>query len=671
MANLVINKIHFKIINPIIPIWISTEDFYGAKKKKSDVFEGIVESEIIQANAILYYSFEPVPTATEYSISLLIKKYFVKPYITSKFRIYFEQKELMTIDDFINGIEIWSAKDIKQQKFREYEKINLRQLSTSNLSKLELLISFDGRSYTTIQPISNINNAMNFSKYVENGRIHKVREGVEINKNTAYPVLSYSLKKVLGFQFENSPKKNTYLEYYQKISSFYTTYLQGQIIADNIQVYDDGFVKLTETEIHKTKFVSNKLRFGNDGEDNSVYSGLKRYGPYAVPDTENLRFILIYKPGHSVAAKKIYTSLLSGLNEGAFSPGLKDYLKINFKMADQHRIVLQSNDTYAELATKIQDYPFQEGLNYFVIYLTDHNRFESEGDNADEYYKVKYLLLQRGILSQFIWHQNILNTNFRYHLPNIQVAILAKIGGIPWKLDTFSTDKLIIGFGVKRIADNVFLGNSLYFKEDGTFHKFDSFQNDSLNSIGTALKANIETVLRSGNLNVDKLIIHFYKTLNDDEAEEIEKVLKYFNLNIPYIVLTINDSKSKDFVFFDTMYDKIMPVSGTIIELKYRSEYLLSNNMRHDETQSYNIYQHPFPLKIKINKSENVMYDVFDIKQLLDQVYSFSRIYWKSIGQASLPVTISYSKIVADLAAHFPNNRLPENPVAHSNLWFL
>jgi hypothetical protein len=119
------------------------------------------------------------------------------------------------------------------------------------------------------------------------------------------------------------------------------------------------------------------------------------------------------------------------------------------------------------------------------------------------------------------------------------------------------------------------------------------------------------------------------------------------------------------------MYDKIMPVSGTIIELKYRSEYLLSNNMRHDETQFYNIYQYPFPLKIKVNKSENVLHDVFDTKQLLDQVYSFSRIYWKSIGQASLPVTISYSKIVADLAAHFPDNRLPENPVAHSNLWFL
>lgn len=670
MANLIINKVNFKIINPIIPIWIKEEDFFGAKKKRASIFEGIVESAILQKNEFLFYSLEPAPAATEYSIDLSNKRYFVKPYVTSKFRNYFEQKSLMTIDDFVNGIQIWTPKGVKQQ-FREYEKINLRQLSISNLSKLELLISFDGTSYATLKPLSSISVTSTFSKYVESGRIEKVREDQEINSDSAYPILSYSMKKELGFKFENSPTKNTYLEYYQKISAFYTTHLQGKTIADNIQIYDDGFIKLTEAEVHKTKFVSNKLRFANDREDNSVYNGLKRYGPYAVPDTNNLRFIFIYKPKHSEAAKKLHTSLSLGIKEGAFSPGLKDYLKVNFKMADQHRIVLESDDPISELTTKIQDYPFQGGLNYFVVYLTDHNRIESEGDNEDEYFKVKYLLLQRGILSQFIWYKNILNPNFRYHLPNIQVAILAKIGGIPWKLDTFSTDKLIIGFGVKRIDDNVFLGNSLFFKEDGTFHKFDSFQNNSLRSIGSALKANIETVLRQGELNVSKLVIHYYKTLNDEEADEIEKVLKFFNLDIPYVVLTINDSKSKDFVFFDTMYDKIMPVSGTIIELKYRTEYLLSNNMRHDESQFYNIYQYPFPIKIKINKSENVLHDVFDIKQLLDQVYSFSRIYWKSIGQASLPVTISYSKIVADLAAHFPYNRLPENPVAHSNLWFL
>ena len=449
MANLVLNKVYFKIINPVIPIWVNTGDFFGAKKKRSSIFEGIIEADIIQQNEFLYYSLAPVQNTTEYSINLVAKKYFIKPYITSKFRNYFEQKGSMTIDDFVNGIQVWTAKGVKQQ-FKEYEKINLRQLSVANISKLELLISFDGTSYTTLKTLSKLTITGNYSKYIENGKINKIIMDQPIDPDVAYPVLSYPLKRELGFQFENSPKKNTYLEYYQKITAFYTTHLQGKTVAGNIQIYDDGFVKLAESEIHKTKFVSNKLRFANEGEDNSVYNGLKRYGPYSVPDTENLRFIFVYKPGHSEAAKKLYTSLSLGLKEGAFSPSLKDYLKVNFKMADQHRIVLESSDPMTELTTKIQAYPFQDGLNYFIIYLTDHNRIASEEGNEDEYYKVKYLLLQSSILSQFIWHKNILNANFRYHLPNIQVAILAKIGGIPWKLDTFSADKLIIGFGVKR-----------------------------------------------------------------------------------------------------------------------------------------------------------------------------------------------------------------------------
>ncbi len=672
MANLIINKVPFKIIDPEIPIWVASEDFFGAKKKRSAVFKDILPADIISAHEYLYYAFEQIPQIAPIHIDLSRHKYFVKPYIHSKLKKYFEQQNLMTIDDFVNGLQVWSRKGVKHQRFQEYEKISLREVSLVQLSRMEMLISFDGKSYSTLEPKAALNVQSHFSKYIENNQIKRVPKYEPINENGAHPVLSYPLKKELHFPYEGTANRNTYLEYYEKISAFYSQYLQGKTIADNLHFLDEGFVQLTESEIHKTKFVSNKLRFGNDNEDNSVYSGLKKYGPFAVPPTENLRFIFVYKPAHSAAAKKLYGALSQGIKEsGGFSPGLKDYLKVKFQMADQHRIVLSSNNIYKELEDQLNAYPQHNGLNYFVVYLTDHKRIESESDNEEEYYRIKYILLQRGILSQFIYYKNILLDSFRYHLPNIQVAILAKLGGIPWKLDTFSSDKLIIGFGVKRTENNIFLGNSLFFKEDGTFHKFESFQNDNLNSIGAALRTNIETVLHQGELNISKLVIHYYKTLNDDEAEEIENVLRFFNLEIPYVVLTINDSKSRDYVFFDAMYDKKMPVSGTIIELRYRSEYLLSNNMRHDETQSYGIRQYPFPLKIKINKSENVLHDVFDTKQLLDQVYSFSRIYWKSIGQASLPVTISYSKIVADLASHFPNSRLPEDPVAHSNLWFL
>lgn len=94
MANLIINKVLFKIINPVIPIWANTQDFFGAKKKRSSIFEGIIEADTIQQNEFLFYSLAPIQNAIEYSINLATQKYFIKPYITSKFRKYFEQKGL-------------------------------------------------------------------------------------------------------------------------------------------------------------------------------------------------------------------------------------------------------------------------------------------------------------------------------------------------------------------------------------------------------------------------------------------------------------------------------------------------------------------------------------------------------------------------------------------------
>ena len=37
------------------------------------------------------------------------------------------------------------------------------------------------------------------------------------------------------------------------------------------------------------------------------------------------------------------------------------------------------------------------------------------------------------------------------------------------------------------------------------------------------------------------------------------------------------------------------------------------------------------------------------INQFIDQVYQFSRMYWKSTNQQSLPVTIKYPEMVAEI----------------------
>jgi len=57
------------------------------------------------------------------------------------------------------------------------------------------------------------------------------------------------------------------------------------------------------------------------------------------------------------------------------------------------------------------------------------------------------------------------------------------------------------------------------------------------------------------------------------------------------------------------------------------------------------------------------------VKELLDQVYQFSRMYWKSISQQNMPVTIKYPEMVAEIYPYFEHDKLPD--FGKKNLWFL
>ena len=119
----------------------------------------------------------------------------------------------------------------------------------------------------------------------------------------AYPILSIPMKREMNIPFEGSANKNTYLEYYRKVSSFYDTYLKGRIIGENIHFYSEGFEIVSEDKVQYTRKVSNSLKF-NGNTDYNIYSGLKNFGPYKVPDTSDLRFIFIYKQQYRSVANQ-------------------------------------------------------------------------------------------------------------------------------------------------------------------------------------------------------------------------------------------------------------------------------------------------------------------------------------------------------------------------------
>jgi argonaute-like protein implicated in RNA metabolism and viral defense len=174
---------------------------------------------------------------------------------------------------------------------------------------------------------------------------------------------------------------------------------------------------------------------------------------------------------------------------------------------------------------------------------------------------------------------------------------------------------------------------------------------------------------RKQNNEVKRLVIHFYKTMSNRELAPIKKELHEMGLDIPVIIITINKTESKDLVLFDLNCPELITVSGTFISIG-RNQFLLCNNTRYENTLPKSTEGYPFPIKLGISASdEKLLEDDRLIKDLIDQVYQFSRMYWKSVRQQNLPVTIKYPEMVAEIFPHFESSTMPE--FGKNNLWFL
>src|SRR5690606_10601361 len=89
-----------------------------------------------------------------------------------------------------------------------------------------------------------------------------------------------------------------------------------------------------------------------------------------------------------------------------------------------------------------------EKFNYVAIYLSPFSKNETDKEKRAVYYKVKKTLIEHDITSQAIYKEHIFSPDFKkFYYINIAAAILAKTGGVPWKLEATERDELVVGVG--------------------------------------------------------------------------------------------------------------------------------------------------------------------------------------------------------------------------------
>lgn len=661
----------------------SLQKEFGFYKEKKDGFYPIHRSDLpkeiwvnfkgeLQDVKFLYSNFSDTQDCNMLAtVDMFHSTTFAKHYYTRLVYNYF-----CTIADaiqfnYVKDIEVWFLDSKASTKeFNTYNVYTLK-VEFSGLTKSPaLLLSYDGTSKIITTSIDKIDIPSNYFKTVvykkEIFKFDLLSEEAKQNLEKVFPLLNIPIKNHLNIPHSVPKKGNRYRPYFNYINDFYNNYLNTEEFKNILPLAENGFFTIPEKDIHKTHQNSNNLRFFNNTSIDPR-GGMKSFGPYQASPHPNVRFFFIY---HKPDRKDYVIPLFNYFEKGykTFFPPLKTHIKQPFFMDKDTSLAFESTETaIKELKIHLINLEKTPNTRYVAIYISPIHK--EDLDNKQLYYQVKEELLKHEITSQVIYKESINNTFFGAFLENITPALLAKIDGIPWRLDRELKQELIVGVGAFKSAETNtrFVGSAFCFNNKGEFKGFDCFRDNEYDLIAGAIgKQILKFVVDNGN-DVERLIIHYYKPMGKEEIDPIQKVLKTLRLDIPVIIITINKTEANDYVAFDTNSQELMPLSGTIIEIA-KLKYLLFNNAKYSASGTTNDY--PFPVKLTLScTDQDYLKDIPTVKELIDQVYQFSRMYWKSIKQQNLPVTIKYPEMVAQIFPHFEGDKLPD--FGKNNLWFL
>lgn len=614
--------------------------------------------------------------------------FFAKHYYHYRIAEYFRDVANVVHPNFINAATIWFESESESTTvFKLYYKFTLSVRLATVTKQPELIVSFDGKSKvlkkSLMQLVSDDIATENLNWLVRNGVLVNYEDFTDEDNNFLdeyYPVLNYDLADALKFAPTPRKKnKDKYANYFININGLLTKYLNTEEFKKVIP--HSGTWHQMET-VSLTSKGTNLLRFGR-GTHTDPYEGLKAFKPCVPAPKGHYRFFFICHESDKETANLFHK--YSKKEKGFIN--FAEFLSLPVTYDENLHIIFSNIDNpITEIQEKLSNTSLVPNTNYLAVYISPYSKYEPDPVKRNFYYKIKQLLLQYNISSQVIHNEKINSSDFRYSVTNIAVAILAKLGGIPWRLDREINNELVIGIGAFKTKkyNTRYIGSTFCFANDGHFKGFNVLPADNHRLLAGAIREAVEEY-RNQHQDTERLIIHFYKRMSNSEIVPIIKQLKSIDKDIPIVIVTVNKTESSDLVLFDDEYKHKMPYSGTYIPIGMNS-YILCNNTRYrptltdehtDEERDAEKIQlakqlKSFPLPVKLHlqsTDESIIKDPEEVRKLIDQVYQFSRMYWKSVSQQSIPVTTKYPEMVAEIYPHFEGGKLYD--FGKKNLWFL
>lgn len=283
-----------------------------------------------------------------------------------------------------------------------------------------------------------------------------------------------------------------------------------------------------------------------------------------------------------------------------------------------------------------------------------------------------YLVTKAKFLSRNIPVQEFTNDTMhkpedqrQWALRGIGLQICAKMGGLPWLLQTGggAGHEIVLGIGSANIGTGRFgkreriVGLTTAFSGDGTYwlaevsrlvpyEEHEAALGEALCAAVSRVKNDIMAWKRGDSA---RIILHSFKPFRGAYVDHIHTLLEELrNDGVDVKCAFVHVVEHHPILLFDTANEQKIAPHGLIAHLGHR-EVLVSVLGPDDVRRGDSGF--PRPLLLRIH--EDSTFD--DITYIANQVVAFSAHSWRNFGRISLPVTIQYSDLIAGLLGRLGN----------------
>lgn len=413
-------------------------------------------------------------------------------------------------------------------------------------------------------------------------------------------------------------------------------------------------------QLYKPVFI-----FNDNGEANWAERGLSLYGPYTKRtfDRNDPTICVICAQHDKGRVEQFVRKLLKGIaGHKYFSNGLEGKFSLGTSRVEVLTTGSEDINSYkATIETAIRK-KADDGGRWDLALVQVRQSFKKLDVKENPYYLGKSLFFLHQIPVQDFTIELVAQSDYSlgYSLNNMALACYAKMGGVPWLLKSSPTlsHELVIGIGSANVGQELVVGGkrimgiTTVFSGDGSYIVSNTSKavvpDEYCNALTSVLNDTIQKIQKRMNWqkgDTIRLIFHAsVKKFNKEEIKAVRAVIdKYRDYQVEYAFLKISENHGLH--MFDSSTagvpkGKLAPLRGKTFKFSKNEMlvYLIGQHELRQETDG-----HPRGVILNIHKDSTFK----DIKYLSSQLYSFASHSWRSYFPNPMPVTISYSDLIA------------------------